>query len=139
MTHADFEPYPDEMPKVQQAFERLQRQFEFTPMNETNKRIFEMAAHNEFGEAGFRIIVTWQELYKDMKPTGVHLPGLEVIGRNKREPETDHDRVQWGVVRGMLDGQPGYVRQDGTKHEEPIKKLILPSGVERPTKKEDPK
>lgn len=124
MTYADFQPYPDEMPKVIRAYEKLQRQFEFTPMNETNKRIFEMAAHNEFGEAGFRINITWQEIYENNLPTGVHLPGLEVIGRNKREAETDHDRVKHGIVHGLVDGVKGYVREDGTKHEEPRKKNI---------------
>ena len=36
-----------------------------------------------------------------------------MTGRNKVEEETDHDRVQWGVVKGLADGQPGYVREDG--------------------------
>jgi hypothetical protein len=126
VTHADFEPYADEKPKVIKALEKIQRQFEFTPLNETNKRIFEMAAHNEFGEAGFRVQVTWQEIYKENLPTGVFLPGIEVVGRNKRELETDHDRVKWGVVKGLADGQSGYIREDGSKHEEPKSKLILP-------------
>jgi hypothetical protein len=115
---------------VTRALERLQRQFEFTSMGDSDKRIFEMAAHNEFGEAGFRVQVSWQQIYQQegeqQVPTGVWLPGVEIVGRNKREEETDHDRVRWGVVRGLADGQAGYVRQDGSRHEEPIKKLILP-------------
>jgi hypothetical protein len=56
----------------------------------------------------------------------VWLPQVEVIGRSRPEEETDHDRVKWGVVKGLADGQPGYVRADGTKHEDPKSKLILP-------------
>jgi hypothetical protein len=126
VTQPDFQPYPDEvLGKINPAMARLQAQFEFTPMNETNKRIFEMAAHNELGQAGFRIAVEWKEIYKSGYPTGMHLPHLEIIGRNRSEGETDHDRIKWGVVKGLADGQPGYVRQDGSKHEEPIKKLIF--------------
>lgn len=116
--------YPHEEIKINLTLERLQRQFEFTPMDETNKRIFEMAAHNEFGEAGFRINIEWKEIYKNNLPTGIHLPHLQVEGRNKVEQETDHDRFKYDVVKGLADGQPGYVREDGSKHEEPIKKII---------------
>jgi len=126
MTQPDLQIYPDEQHRIQLALEKIQRQFEFTPMNETNKRVFEMAAHNEFGEAGFRIEIEWKEILKNGLPTGIHLPHLEVIGRNKVESETDHDRYQWGVVKGLADGQPGYVREDGSRHEEPRKKIILP-------------
>jgi len=124
MPTADFEPYPDEIPKITRALERLQVEFEFTPMNESNKRIFEMSAHNEFGEAGFLVQIEWKEIYKNGLPTGIHLPHLEVTGRNKVEEEHDHDRHQWGVVKGLADGQPGYVRESGEKREDPLKKNI---------------
>jgi hypothetical protein len=49
-----------------------------------------------------------------------------VTGRNKVESETDHDRIKHGVVTGKADGKAGYVREDGTWHEDPKSKLILP-------------
>jgi hypothetical protein len=126
MAQPDFEPYADEViDRINPAFAKLAAQFEFTPMTETNKRIFEMAAHNELGEAGFRINVEWKEIYKNNMPTGVHLPHVELVGRNRSQGETDHDRVRYGVVHGLADGQKGYIRADGSKHEEPIRKEIL--------------
>ena len=71
-----------------------------------------MAAHNEFGEAGFTIEVDWKEIYKNSLPTGVWLPHIEITGRNKQESETDHDRIRYGVVKGLFDGQPGYIRAE---------------------------
>lgn len=124
MTQPDLQLYPDENHRLELAKERLARQFEFTHMTETNKRIFDMAAHNEFGEAGFTIEIDWKEIYKGGEPTGMWLPHLAVTGRNKSEQETDHDRMQWGVVKGLADGQPGYLREDGSKREDPIKKII---------------
>jgi hypothetical protein len=127
MSHPDLEIYPDERYKIQLVYEKLSRQFEFTPIKgDSDKRIFEMAVNNDFGEVGFLVTVTWQQLFKAGIPTGVWMPGIEIYGRNKKEEEHDHDRHRWGVVKGLADGQPGYVREDGTYREDPIKKLILP-------------
>lgn len=127
MTSPDLQIYPDERHKIQFVYEKLSRQFEFTPIKgDSDKKIFEMAVNNDFGEIGFLVTVTWQQLYEGAAPTGVWMPGIEIYGRNKAEQEHDHDRHKWGVVRGLADGQKGYVREDGTKHEEPLKKIILP-------------
>lgn len=133
MTSPDLNIYPHEQHKIQLAYEKLSAQFEFTPIkSDTDKTIFDMAAHNEFGEVGFQVEITWQQLYRQETvdgqqvpvPTGVWMPGIEITGRNKKEEEHDHDLHKWGVVKGLADGQPGYVREDGTKHEEPIRKII---------------
>jgi hypothetical protein len=55
----------------------------------------------------------------------VHLPHVELVGRNRSQGETDHDRVRYGVVHGLADGQKGYIRADGSKHEDPIRRDIL--------------
>lgn len=125
MTSPDLQIYPDEKIRLATALERIQRQFEFTKFTETDKRILEMAVSNEFGEAGFLADVTWKELYENELPTGVWFPQIEVSGRNKQESEHDHDRTRWGVVKGLDDGIAGYVREDGSKHSDPIKKLII--------------
>ena len=97
MTSPDLQIYPDEQSKIQYVYEKLSRQFEFTPIKgDSDKKIFEMAVHNDFGEIGFLVTVTWQQIHvKDLltaKPTGVWLPGIEIYGRNKKEDEHDHDR-----------------------------------------------
>lgn len=133
MTSPDLNIYPHEQHKIQLAYEKLSSQFEFTPIkSETDRTIFEMAAHNEFGEVGFKVEITWQQLWKKEVvggqpthvPTGVWMPGIEITGRNKVEAEHDHDLHKWGVVKGLADGQPGYVREDGSKREDPIKRII---------------
>jgi hypothetical protein len=127
MTSPDLDIYPDEQAKIQYTYEKVCRQFEFTKIKgDSDKKIFEMAVNNDFGEIGFRVVVTLKQLYEGGVPTGVFLPGIEIIGRNKNEQEHDHDRHKWGVVNGLADGQKGYVREDGTYREDPIKKLILP-------------
>jgi hypothetical protein len=124
MSEVDFEPYPDELGRIAAAFEKIQTEFEFTPLTETNRRLFEMAVATELGEAGFLTAVKWQEVYKNDTPTGVFIPTVQLTGRNRREQETDHDRIRFGVVKGLADGQPGYVREDGQRREDPLRKNI---------------
>lgn len=124
--------YPDEQRKIEVVLAKLSN-FEFGRGEAEDKRLFEMAAHTEFGEIGLKVSITWQEIYKESPlskqgaiATGVHLPQVEIEGRVTNEEETDHDRFKWGVVKGLADGQPGYVREDGSKREDPISKIILP-------------
>lgn len=128
---ADFQPYPDELMKIGEVMAKLQSAFDFTSFNDTNKAILDIAAHEEFAKIGIEVRVNWQEIMKKsplaiagVVPTGVWMPGIEPIGRTRDESETDHDRVAWGVTHGLMDGQAGYIRADGTKHEEPIKRII---------------
>jgi len=118
------EPYDDEWPKIQRAYDRLEKEFEFTPFSETTRRQFESAAHNEMGKAGFVIHIAWTEILDDGTPTGIYSPQLQFTGRVDKESQTDHDRIRHNVVTGLADGQAGYVREDGSKHEEPRKKQI---------------
>lgn len=126
MTTPDFVPYPDEYAKMTLAIERLSNAFDFSHLTETNKAVLEMAAHEEFAKIGIVIQVNWQEIMdaQTHRSTGVWIPGIQPIDRTSKESETDHDRIKFGVVRGLDGGQPGYLRADGTVHEDPIKKTI---------------
>lgn len=128
---ANFTPYPDELAKIAIVMTKLSNAFDFSHFTETNKAIFDMAAHEEFAKIGITIRVNWQEIYRrtglmadEGESTGVWLPGIEPIGRIRKEQETDHERIQWGVVKGLDGGEKGYIRADGTKHEDPIRKVI---------------
>ena len=122
---SDFQPYGDEYKNIAIAMTKLGNDFEFTKATDTDRKIFEMAAHNEFGKIGLKVRVNWDEIIAvDGTPTGVHLPGIEPYGRVREESEVDHDRMRHGIVRGLDGGQPGYIRADGTVSEEPIKKII---------------
>ena len=86
-----------------------------------------MTARNLFGDAGMEIHIEWMQA---MDPeTGEELPfkapSVTITGRVKKEEERDHDRVRHDIVTGKADGVAGYIREDGTKSEEPIKKLIV--------------
>jgi hypothetical protein len=121
----DFTVYPDEYERVAKAWAKLE-EFEFQWGTEADRKIFEMACHTEMGKAGMQVNVTWrQERHPDGTPSQVFSPQVEICGRTKGESETDHDRMRYGIVKGLADGQPGYVREDGSKTEDPRKKDIL--------------
>lgn len=127
--HFDVEIYPDQERQAAAVLAKLDDQFAFSngkyDEDGSDRRLFEAAAKSEFAKIGLAINVRWAEqLNIEMKPSGLFTPQLEIVGQ-LRESETDHDRIKWGVVKGLADGQPGYVREDGTRHEEPIKKLII--------------
>ena len=116
--------YPDELERIGIALTKLANAFEFTSFTDTNKAIFNIAASEEFAKIGLTARVNWQEICTAEGPTGVWLPGVEPTGRLKPESETDHDRMRYGIVKGLDGGPGGYIRQDGTVHDEPIKKII---------------
>lgn len=120
--------YASEKRDLKIAMLNLER-FEFTVGNETEqKRQFEQAAREELGKAGFTGHVHWEEVVKRTAlgdfPTGVWCPSLQDVHRIKEESETDHDRMQHDIVTGKFDGIKGYIREDGSKREDPIKKII---------------
>jgi hypothetical protein len=126
----DFVPYPDEVPKMAYAMNRLSAAFDFTHFTDTNKAIFDIAAHEEFARIGIEIAINWQEIIRKGEDgteaeTGVWIPNVEPIGRTNKETETDHDRMRYGIVHGLDGGEPGYIREDGRKTEDPRKKDIL--------------
>jgi hypothetical protein len=54
----------------------------------------------------------------------MYVPRISISGRTRKETEIDHDRMQHDIVSGLADGIKGYIREDGTEHEEPIRKTI---------------
>ena len=53
-----------------------------------------------------------------------HVPSISIVGRTQREESTDFERMQQEIVSGELDGQVGYLREDGTRREDARKKDI---------------
>ena len=124
MTQPDMQLYPDELERIAVALTKLANAFEFTSFTDTNKAIFNIAVSEEFAKIGLTARVNWQEVCTAEGPTGVWLPGVEPTGRLKPETETDHERMRDGIVKGLDGGPGGYIREDGTITEEPIKKII---------------
>ena len=123
----DFEPYYSEIPKIKEITAKLNRIFAWSGEEPWTQRQFEQSAQNLYGDAGFEITVNWLQA---MDPeTGEELPfkapEVTITGRVKKESERDHDRLKHEVTSGMADGQPGYVREDGSRREDPIKKTIV--------------
>lgn len=119
------EPYPDELPRIKDAFERLSALFSHTPYTDAMQDQLGAAANDLFGKAGFTVEVEWYGTKFAGLETPTKVPRVIITGRVKPEAETDHDRIRFGVVTGLADGQPGYIRPDGTLSEEPRKKDIV--------------
>jgi hypothetical protein len=52
-------------------------------------------------------------------------PLICVVDRTTKLAEYDHDRQKHEVTSGLLDGKAGYIREDGTFREDPLRKLII--------------
>lgn len=124
-TVPDIEPYPSEYPKIKHAYTRLSAMFANTKLTDHTVDAFHRAAIDLFAEAGFTIDVAWDQVHQNGRPTGLYMPEITISGRVHKESETDHDKLGWEITHGLADGQKGYIRQDGTKHEDPISKSIL--------------
>ncbi|QGJ94958.1 hypothetical protein KHQ86_gp204 [Gordonia phage Stormageddon] len=74
---------------------------------------FANEARNQFAEIGFVIDIMWSEIQADGLPGTAAIPQITVIGRTDRH-ETDHERIQHEVRKGLLDGKEGVIREDGT-------------------------
>ena len=122
------EVYPSEIPKVKAAFEKLQKTFAQKPVDDPLEAAsaFNQMAVNEFGAIGFEIEVEWSEASEN--PYGddakMYVPLVSISGRTKKESEVDHDRLKHEITGGLVDGVKGYIREDGTRREDPIKRII---------------
>lgn len=126
----DTEPYPSEVPALKGAMEKLNKKFQGQRFDEESMVAFMEAARDIFGEIGWLIGVDWMDArvtgvdVESAPSTGITIPRVVIQGRVHAEEETDHDRYRHEVVTGQADGVKGYVRADGSKHEDPISKTI---------------
>lgn len=121
--------YPSEIPKVKAALEDLQRYWNQKRVSDPAEaaEAFNQMAVNKFGEIGFTVEVEWFETNDNPFAPGVPMfvPRVAPNGRtSNKETEVDHDRMQHDIVTGKADGKKGYIREDGTWHEDPIKRII---------------
>ena len=121
----DVEPYPSEMPKLHHAYSELTRRFANTKMDDSSVDLFNRAATELFGEAGFTIDVAWDEVRYEGMVTGMYMPEVTITGRINHETEIDHDRLKHEIRAGLADGKVGVVDPNtGEWKEEAKKKLI---------------
>lgn len=129
------EPYPSEMPKVKEAFARLQSSWNQKRVDDPADAAahFNQQAVNIFGEIGFTVAVEWLEAKnEDGTPNNPFAPGVplfvpqvSITGRTRDETETDHDRLQHDIVTGKADGKVGWIDPNtGQLKEDPKKKII---------------
>ncbi|OBY33482.1 hypothetical protein [Mycolicibacter kumamotonensis] len=52
-------------------------------------------------------------------------PKVVVVARTDKLPEYDHERQKHEITSGLLNGDGGFIREDGSKRDDPIKKLII--------------
>lgn len=121
-----FELYPSEMNQVKEITAALQRKYGGTAMTESNQLQFGNEAIDRFADIGLRLSVSWAGMDVDDSTDNLYyIPQFTIEGRLSQEKETDHERLQTEITSGELDGRPGYIREDGKIHEDPISKLIL--------------
>ena len=107
------------------------------PEEERIKANFTREMRNRCAEIGLIIDVQW--VWEDEKtgqmspdvsddPADQNLywnPRVIITGRTDKLEEFDHDRQQWEMQNPKTAiEEPGFVREDGTIHEDPIKKDI---------------
>jgi len=135
--------YPSERNAVLSIKHQLMSELAYKPdtllfTTDMMKRQFEERAKDRCAEIGLIVSVMWTwddpEDPDNFSPTvgdneddtNIYwLPKMIFEGRINKITEIDHDRMRHEIVTGEADGQPGYVREDGTKREDPIKRNIL--------------
>lgn len=121
--------YPSELPKIKATLARLQEFWLQKMVDDPTEaaEAFNQQAANEFLNIGFEIEVNWLQAAENPFAPGVTLfvPEVAIAGRTRKEDEVDHDRMQHDIVTGKADGVKGYIREDGSEHEDPIKKIIV--------------
>lgn len=125
------EPYPSEMPRIKEAFARLQSMWNQKRVSDPADAAehFNQQASNIFGEIGWKVAVEWFQASQNPNAEGVpmYVPRILLVGRTRVEEETDHDRMQHDIVTGKADGKAGWIDPNtGQLREDPKSKLILP-------------
>ena len=89
-------------------------------------RTFATEMGNRCAEIGLIVDIQWDpDVSDDPDDNTLYWnPRVIVTGRTHKLEEYDHDRQQWEMQKGILE-EPGFIRADGSIHEEPKKKLIL--------------
>lgn len=127
--------YPSELTKIQATLADLQSYWLQKRVDDPADaaEAFNQMAVNKFGEIGFEVKVDWLEaktkdgeVHNPFAPgVPLYVPEVSISGRTRKEEEVDHDRLQSEITSGLVDGRKGFIREDGSWHEEPIKKIIL--------------
>lgn len=123
------EVYPSEIPKIKATLERLQQRWLQKMVDDPADaaEAFNQQAANDFLAIGFEVEVNWLQAQENpFNPAAdLFVPEVAIVGRTRKETEVDHERMQHDIVHGLADGQKGYIREDGSEHEDPIKKVII--------------
>lgn len=117
--------YPSEMNELKVISAKLQNKFGFKKMTDRVKHDFTQEVEGEFEKIGLRVRVTWTvDVSGDSDSDLFHIPTISVVGRTEREKETDFDRIQNEIVAGELDGETGFIREDGSRREDARSKNV---------------
>jgi len=120
----DVEPYADERAQIKEVGVILQNKFRNKVFTEKRMIEFVKAAQEMYADIGWLVGVDWYQAVIPSTGETTTIPNVLVMGRVNPLESIDHDRVQHEIVTGKMDGQVGYIRADGSKHEDPRKKNI---------------
>lgn len=114
--------YPSELNQVRDIATKLQKKYGFSSFNDRTREIYEREVVEEFATIGLEARVTWSMDVDSKTDNLYHIPTVEILGRIDNEFNMDHERMKHEVTSGELDGKAGFIREDGTFREDPIKK-----------------
>lgn len=116
---------PREANTIKSIMAQIQEKFGGRPMTEANQLMMGHEIVDRFeNELQMKVILTWAGVEPDPKPGNFdlhYLPQIDVLGRLEAVA-TDHDQIKHQIQTGEADGQIFYVREDGTKTDEPLRK-----------------
>lgn len=114
----------DERNAIKRVNEALERTLaKMTSFDIPDQMKYETEAINRYNEIGYEIDITWERLPSPLPSLTALQPLITILGKLFQH-ETDYDKIKHDIVTGRVDGQAGYVREDGTLREDPKKKTI---------------
>lgn len=123
--------YDSERKKLQEILYKLRLKHSFRGVvgfkQEADiKFAFEQEAIGRCAELGLIVNIQWDpEVSDDPGDNNLYWnPRVIVADRVTKLAEYDHDQQQWEITHGVIE-EPGFIRADGTIHEEPKKKEIF--------------
>lgn len=117
--------YPSELNEIRSLSARLQSKYGFKQFNESVRSQFTHEVEDSFEKIGLIARVMWSlDVSGHNDQNLFHVPSISIVGRTQSEESTDFERMQQEIVSGELDGQVGYLREDGTRREDARKKDI---------------
>lgn len=115
----------DEREKIREINGILSRRYkDIKHFDALQQMRFDTEARERYNSIGFEITIEWERVPSIMPEVPLFSPKITILGKLYPN-ETDYDKLKRDTAEGKIDGVKGYIREDGTLREDPIKKTII--------------